>query len=81
MSEPGGVSRRQLLESLMACASPFSAARATGEGVLENASIESRVRTGAGIRLKETDSKLLHAIENALTRIRLERFGICEGCG
>ncbi len=52
MSEPGGVSRRQLLESLMACASPFSAAldspRAKGEGVLENASIESRVRTRAG---------------------------------
>jgi len=32
-------------------------------------------------RLKQTDSKLSRAIEDALTRIRQERFGICEGCG
>jgi DnaK suppressor protein len=33
------------------------------------------------IRLKETDLKLLQAIEDALTRIRQERFGSCEECG
>jgi DnaK suppressor protein len=33
------------------------------------------------IRLHQTDGKLLHAIEDALTRIRQERFGICEECG
>ena len=33
------------------------------------------------IRLRETDSKLLRAIEDALTRIRQERFGTCEECG
>ena len=33
------------------------------------------------IRLKETDRKLLRAIEDALTRIRQERFGNCEECG
>jgi len=33
------------------------------------------------IRLQQTDSKLLRAIEDALTRIRRERFGICEACG
>ena len=33
------------------------------------------------IRLKQTDSKLLRAIEDALARIRQERFGICEECG
>ena len=32
-------------------------------------------------RLKQTDSKLLRAIEDALTRIRQERFGTCEECG
>jgi len=37
--------------------------------------------TAMHIRLKENDSKLLRAIENALTRIQLERFGICEECG
>ncbi len=33
------------------------------------------------IRLQQTDSKLLRAIEEALTRIRHEKFGICEECG
>ena len=33
------------------------------------------------IRLHQTDGKLLRAIEDALTRIRQERFGICEECG
>jgi DnaK suppressor protein len=39
--------------------------------------------TGAAmqIRLNQTDSKLLRAIEDALTRIRQEKFGICEECG
>jgi DnaK suppressor protein len=33
------------------------------------------------IRLHQTDSKLLRAIELALTRIRQEDFGICAECG
>jgi DnaK suppressor protein len=33
------------------------------------------------VRLHQTDSKLLRAIEDALTRIRNEKFGICEECG
>jgi DnaK suppressor protein len=33
------------------------------------------------IQLQQTDSKLLRAIEDALTRIRHEKFGICEECG
>ena len=33
------------------------------------------------MRLKQTDSKLLRAIEDALTRIRQEKFGTCEECG
>lgn len=33
------------------------------------------------ISLHQTDSKLLRAIEDALTRIRHEKFGICEECG
>jgi DnaK suppressor protein len=33
------------------------------------------------IRLNQTDNKLLRAIEDALRRIRQERFGICEECG
>ncbi len=33
------------------------------------------------IRLHQTDSKLLRAVEDALTRIRHKEFGICEECG
>jgi DnaK suppressor protein len=33
------------------------------------------------VRLHQTDGKLLRAIEDALTRIRNEKFGICEECG
>jgi DnaK suppressor protein len=33
------------------------------------------------IQLNQTDSKLLRAIEDALTRIRQGRFGTCEECG
>ena len=33
------------------------------------------------IQLHQTDGKLLRAIEDALTRIRHEEFGICEECG
>ena len=33
------------------------------------------------IRLRETDSRLLRAIEDALTRVRQGGFGTCEECG
>ena len=33
------------------------------------------------VRLHQTDGKLLRAIEDALTRIRNEKFGLCEECG
>lgn len=33
------------------------------------------------VRLHQTDSKLLRAIEEALTRIRNEKYGLCEECG
>ena len=33
------------------------------------------------IMLQQKDTKLLRAIEDALTRVRDERFGICEACG
>ncbi len=33
------------------------------------------------VQLSQTDSKLLRAIDDALTRIRQGRFGTCEECG
>jgi len=32
-------------------------------------------------RLHQSDGRLLQAIDDALTRIRQEKFGICEECG
>jgi DnaK suppressor protein len=33
------------------------------------------------IRLQQKDGKLLRAIEDALTRIQHEKYGLCEECG
>ena len=33
------------------------------------------------IRLQQSDSKLLRAIDDALTRIQHEKYGVCEECG
>ena len=33
------------------------------------------------IRLHQSDAHLLRAIEDALTRITQDRFGVCETCG
>ncbi len=33
------------------------------------------------IRLHQTGGKLMRAIEDALTRIQREQFGVCEECG
>ena len=41
----------------------------------------SEAHSAMQIRLKETDGKLLRAIEDALARIRQGRFGVCEECG
>ena len=41
----------------------------------------SEISASVQVRLRQADSKLLQAIEDALTRIRQERFGICEECG
>jgi DnaK suppressor protein len=41
----------------------------------------SETDTATQIRLHQTDGRLLRAIEDALTRIRNEEFGICAECG
>ncbi len=41
----------------------------------------SEVGAATQIRLNQTNSKLLGAIDDALTRIRQGRFGTCEACG
>lgn len=41
----------------------------------------SNADTAVQVRLKQTGSKLTRAIDDALKRIRQERFGVCEQCG
>ena len=41
----------------------------------------SQTDAATQIQLHQTDGKLVRAIEDALTRIQHEKFGICEECG
>ena len=41
----------------------------------------SETHAATQIRLHQSNGKLLRAIEDALTRIRREKFGVCEECG
>jgi DnaK suppressor protein len=41
----------------------------------------SETNAATQVRLQQTDSKLLRAIEDALTRIRHEEYGKCAECG
>jgi DnaK suppressor protein len=69
-------------EELSASGGPVASISTAGEAhgdLLDLAACEAN--SALQIRLKETDGKLLRAIEDALTRIRQERFGICEECG
>jgi DnaK suppressor protein len=69
-------------DELSANGSPVASISTAGEArgdLLDLAASEAN--SNMHIRLKERDGELLRAIENALTRIRRERFGICEECG
>ncbi len=46
---------------------------------LDRASVESEA--GIQVRLRQTESHLLRAIEEALTRITHGTFGLCRACG
>ena len=41
----------------------------------------SQTDAATQMRLHQTDGKLLRAIDDALTRVRQESFGVCEECG
>ncbi len=69
-------------EELSANGNPVASISTGGEARGDSLDLAaSGAHSALHIRLKEADSKLLRAIENALMRIRQERFGICEECG
>jgi DnaK suppressor protein len=73
------LAKQKELSSERTRGSPVSTVGETGGDPVDVAASETIAATE--MRLKESDSKLLRAIEDALTRIRQERFGICEECG
>ena len=70
------------VEELSVSGSPAGSTHAAGEAEGYAADMAaSKIDSAQRTRLKQTDSKVLRAIEDALTRIRQGRFGICEECG
>lgn len=78
--------QRMLLEKQqeMSTTSTETRAPVSGAGgplgdIIDQANADSEAELE--IRLRRTDGRLLHAIEEALTRIRSGTFGACEACG
>jgi len=73
------LAKRQELSNGKNLAGPIPAVGDPGGDPVDMAASETS--TSVKVRLKQTDSKLSRAIEDALARIRRERFGVCEECG
>ncbi len=73
------LSKRQELSSVKSLVGSITTADELRGDPIDMATSETDASTQ--ISLHQTDGKLLRAIENALTRIRHEEFGVCEECG
>jgi len=73
------LAKRQELSASKSLADSIPAAGELRGDPVDMAANETAAATE--IRLHQTDGKLLRAIEDALTRIRHEEFGVCEECG
>jgi DnaK suppressor protein len=73
------LSKRQELSTGKSLADSISAAGGLRGDMADMAVGEADAATQ--IRLRQTDGKLLRAIDDALTRILREEFGICAECG
>ena len=73
------LAKQQELSSGRNLAGPIRAAGEPGGDPVDMAA--SEISASVRMRLKQTNGKLSRAIEDALTRIRQDRFGICEECG
>jgi DnaK suppressor protein len=72
------LSKRQELSTGKSLVDSISTAGELRGDPVDMATSESDAATQ--IQLHQTDGKLFRAIEDALTRIRHEEFGICEEC-
>ena len=73
------LSKRQELSDGKSLADSISAASELRGDVTDMANGEADAATQ--IRLRQTDGKLLRAVDDALTRILRQEFGICAECG
>jgi len=69
--------RKEIVEKALAFKSENSDDR-LGDFVDQS---ERNVNAMINIKIKETESKLLKAIDNALLRIEKKTYGICQDCG
>ena len=58
----------------------LTAGGAEGHGGDPTDRAAEEVQTALQVHLSQSDSHLLRAIEEALTRIRQGRFGVCDAC-
>lgn len=70
--------RRDLIAARSATEAPAPASGADKGDVLDHAA--AAVEAELQVRLRETDSKLLRAIDEALGRIERKEFGVCQVC-
>ncbi len=73
------LSKRQELSTGKSLADSIPAAGELHADPVDMAASETNAATQ--VLLHQTDGKLLRAIEDALTRIRHEEYGICKECG
>jgi DnaK suppressor protein len=71
--------RRALTAAKAATQSPAPSAGGDKGDLVDHAS--AAAEADLQVRLRETDSKLLRAIDEALGRIEHHAFGICQACG
>jgi len=70
--------RRALTAAKVGTNSPAPSSGGDKGDLLDHASAASEAELQ--VRLRETDSKLLRAIDEALGRIERNTFGVCQGC-
>jgi len=71
--------RRPLAAAKHRAASPAPSSDGDKGDVVDHAA--AALEADVQVRLRETDSKLLRAIDDALGRIERKTFGRCEACG
>jgi DnaK suppressor protein len=71
--------RRDLVHARADGANPVPGAGGQGGDLMDQATADTNALLH--IRLRQTDGRLLRAIEEALARIRQGTYGVCSSCG